>query len=147
MKLIKRLLIGMVVVNALFVAAALIFKRTLPAFGDEESETFALVASMDGVQFASTVSGLKHGAVTAFLGGAEVDLTQATIADRAVLELRAVLGGIDVTVPPEWRVEVDRTAVAGEIVNGTDPDAVAEDAPVLVVPAAAYFGGIQISAG
>ncbi|MGB5167468.1 MAG: hypothetical protein WBP49_03575, partial [Acidimicrobiia bacterium] len=62
----------------------------------------------------------------------------------ATLELTAVAGGIEVTVPTKWRVEMTSTVFAGGTENLTDPDAADDDAPLLVVDARAYFGGIAI---
>jgi hypothetical protein len=56
------------------------------------------------------------------------------------------MGGIDVVVPPGWRVEVMGRSVMGGVANLTDPDVLADDAPVLLVDALAMMGGIEIHA-
>jgi hypothetical protein len=99
---------------------------------------------MSGLEFRSHAPALAVGKATAFLGGVDLDLRGAGIVDGAMLELRAVLGGISVTVPGGWRVEVRQSAVAGEVVNATEPDEAPDDAPVLVIDAVAWFGGIAI---
>jgi DUF4097 and DUF4098 domain-containing protein YvlB len=73
-----------------------------------------------------------------------IDLTEADFNTSATLELTAVAGGIEVTVPPHWRVEMTSTVFAGGTENLTDPDATDDDAPLLVVDARAYFGGIAV---
>ncbi len=78
------------------------------------------------------------------MGGMTIDLTEAGISTSATLELTAVAGGIDVTVPASWRVEMASTVFAGGVENLTDPDAVVDDAPLLLVDARAYFGGIAV---
>lgn len=144
MKLVRRLLAAVVVINALLVGAAVFVRRLLPQFGDESSETFALVAAMDGVEFASRANPLKGGSITAYLGGADLDLTEAVIDGEAHLEIRAVLGGVAVRVPETWRVEVMRSVVGGEVVNATEPDAVGDDAPLMLITANVVFGGVAI---
>ena len=60
------------------------------------------------------------------------------------IELTAVAGGIDVVVPSNWRVEMTASAFAGGSENTTDPDAASADAPLLVIDARTYFGGINV---
>jgi len=143
-KLLRRAATAIFIINALFVGAAIFARRLIPTYGDEDSDTFALLASMSGVEFRSRARALSTGKATAFLGGIELDLRDAVIVDGATLQLRAVLGGISVIVPDGWRVEVRQRVVAGEVVNETEPDEAPEDAPVLIVDAAAQFGGIAI---
>ena len=78
------------------------------------------------------------------MGGMTIDFTDAEISTSATLELTAVAGGIDVTVPAGWRVEMASTVFAGGVENLTNPDAADGDAPLLLVDARAYFGGIAI---
>lgn len=144
MKLLRRAASVIFIINAVFVGAAIFARRLIPTHGDEGSDTFALLASMSGVEFKSHAEAFSSGKATAFLGGVELDLRGAQIVDGATLELRAVLGGIAVAVPVGWRVEVRQSAVAGEVVNETRPDEAPDDAPLLVIDAATYFGGIAI---
>lgn len=55
--------------------------------------------------------------VTTLLGGAKIDLTAASLApgDTAVIDLLTVLGGVDITVPRDWRVDVEATTVAAGV--------------------------------
>lgn len=78
------------------------------------------------------------------MGGMTIDLTGAEISTSATLELTAVAGGIDVTVPVGWRVEMASTVFAGGAENLTDPDAADDEAPLLLVDARAYFGGVAV---
>jgi hypothetical protein len=143
-KVLFRLLGGFILLNVAVVVGALVARRRLPTYGDQDSDTFALVAAMDGVDFVSRADALKVGSGTAVAGGIEIDLTEASIADTATLALTAVMGGIDVVVPPEWQVEMSSKMFMGGIENLTDPDATADDAPLLLVDARAYMGGIAI---
>lgn len=145
MKLVRRLLAAVVVLNALLVGAAVFVRRLVPRFGDESSETFSLVAAMDGVELVSRANPFKGGSITSYLGGADVDLTGAVIDGEAHLEIRAVLGGAAIRVPAGWRVEVMRNVVGGEVVNATEPDAGGDDAPLLLVTANVVFGGVLIA--
>lgn len=145
MKLLRRIVTGIVAVNVLLIGAAVFVRRLLPQFGDDSTETFAVVAAMDGAEFASRADPFKGASITSYLGGADIDLSEAVIHGEAHLEIRAVLGGVAVRVPDTWRVEVMRSVVGGEVVNATDPDAAGEDAPLLLVTATVVFGGVLIA--
>ncbi len=140
----RRIIFGVLLVNVLLVAAALVAKRMLPAYGDDDSDVFAAVAAMDGAEIVNRSDSFRAGSGTAVMGGMTIDLTEADFANSATLELTAVAGGIDVTVPDNWRVEMTSSLFAGGVENFTDPDAAAVDAPLLVVDARAYFGGIAV---
>ncbi|MEA3503466.1 MAG: LiaF-related protein [Actinomycetota bacterium] len=144
MRLLKRVLLGVILLNVLLVAAAQVAKRMLPAYGDESSDVFAAVAAMDGAEIVNRSDSFRAGSGTAVMGGMTIDLTEAEISTSATLELTAIAGGIDVTVPARWRVEMASTVFAGGTDNLTDPDAAADEAPLLLVDARAYFGGIAI---
>jgi len=143
-KWLRRILIGIVLFNVLAVVAAQVAKRRLPTYGDQDSETFALVAAMDGIEFVSRSEALRFGSGTAVMGGMAIDLTEVQSADTITLDLKAIMGGIDVLVPAHWRVEMASTSIMGGTENLTDPDTAADDATVLVVDARAYLGGITV---
>jgi len=144
MRVLKRAALGLLLLNVLLVVAAQVAKRMLPAYGDDDSDVFAAVAAMDGAEIVNHSDSFRAGSGTAVMGGMTIDLTKASVGTSATLELTAVAGGIDVTVPTSWRVEMTSTAIAGGTENLTDPDGADDDAPLLVVDARAYFGGIAI---
>ncbi len=144
MRFIRRALVGMTVVAATSIVAATVVRRQIPSFGGEDDAEFSIAAAMDGVVFKGRTQDLTEARAVAFMGGIELDLTDTDLAPGAYLTLRAVMGGIDVVVPSEWRVEVMGRAVMGGIGNLTNPDHVADDAPVLLIDALAVMGGIEI---
>jgi hypothetical protein len=146
MRIMKRVLIGYAFVAVSSVIAALIVRRMVPEFGDESDDVVSLVAAMGGRSFASRSDALRSVEAVACMGGIEIDLTHAQIVDGARLRLHAVMGGIQVTVPSGWRVNVVSRSVMGGVGNGlarsTDTDA-----PLVVVEASAIMGGIDIRPG
>jgi len=144
MRVFNRIILGVVLTNVVLVAAALVAKRLLPSYGDDDSDVFAAVAAMDGAEIVNRSDSFRAGSGTAVMGGMTIDLTEADFGTSATLELTAVAGGIDVTVPEKWRVEMTSSLFAGGTENLTNPDAAAEDAPLLLVDARAYFGGIAV---
>lgn len=98
---------------------------------------------MDGREFESTSDDFESGVAIAYMGGIELDLSGASIESGAHLQVTAVMGGINITVPRNWRVEVDTHELMGGLLNGTDPDDPL-DGPLLLVTATTVMGGIQI---
>jgi hypothetical protein len=146
MRFIKTLFVGLVLTIASSLVAVVAVRKSVPVFGGEDDAEFSVLAAMGGVEFQARTQHLTEARATAFMGGVELDLSGAELAPGAYLTLRAVMGGMDLIVPAHWRVEVMARAVMGGIGNLTDPDSVADDAPLLLVDALAVMGGIEIHA-
>ena len=81
-----------------------------------------------------------------FMGHIELDLTMARLGSgTSEMELRCVMGNIEVTVPPDIRVVCDGDAVAGnfevERVGNTTPP---PDAPTIHITGTVYLGAVTI---
>ena len=127
-----------------FMAAAAVVKRAIPSRGDAESDEVALVAVFDGVELQSEAKAFRGGSMLAWYGGVDADLRKATLAPDARLMVTALFGGIQLIVPPEWRIERDIKAVAGGFdVSGAEPDD--PHAPILTIEGRALCGGIAVS--
>ena len=115
--------------------------------GDEESDDFQVAAICNGKEFHSRARNLRSGTVIAGLGGIEMDLRGARLDPAgATLDLNSVMGGIRLTVPRDWAVEVDTRAIAGGVdANVTPPDDLPVDAPSLRVRAVAWVGGTLVT--
>ncbi len=146
MRFIRRVLFGFVIFSAAMAASVFAAVKRVPRFGDEADDRFSLATAMGGINFESTAPALTDGAVFVFMGGAEIDLMDAELAPDAHLFLKAIMGGINVVVPPSWSVEVRSDATMGEVVNKTDPDDPA-NGPILLIDAKAVMGGITITEG
>jgi len=131
---------------ALSVARGILTRRLTK--GDSESDEFSLAAVFGGAERASTASALRHGRVIAACGGVDLDLRGARL-DPAGAELlvEAYLGGVQVRVPNEWRVDVEATSTSGGVETRlAKPEDLPDDAPKLRVEAIARLGGVYITA-
>ncbi len=73
-------------------------------------------AVMSGIERKSPGWSLQDGNYIAFMGGADLDLTVANIPDGTTsLNLTAVMGGVDLRVPPDIAVECQGTAILGGV--------------------------------
>jgi len=117
-------------------------------FGDETSDEFAIAAYVGGVNRVSKATSLRHGSVSVVFGGVDLDLCEAVVDPAgASLDLSATWGGVNVTVPSDWRVLVeDRTTLGGVANQATPPEELPDDAPLLRVKASARLGGVAIRA-
>ena len=114
--------------------------------GDDTSDEFAIAVYVGGVQRACKATSLRRGSVSVVLGGVDLDLREATLdASGADLDLSATLGGVNVTVPSDWKVVVeDRATLGGVEALVTDPEELPGGAPLLRVEAGARLGGVAI---
>ncbi len=143
LRLVRTLLLLVAGSVAGFAAAAAMLRGWLPSRGDATSDELALVAIFDGLELANRSAAFRGGSILAWFGGVALDLRDATLAPDARLEVRSAFGGVMVTVPREWRIEAEATAVFGGIdVPGTQPDD--PEAPVLTVRATSFMGGVAI---
>ena len=144
MKIVRRAVLAFFAFGIANMLASIAVRRLIPAYGGEADDDVSIVSSMSGVNFKSQASALRSIGIVAYMGGVELDLTAAQIVDGAVVSIRAVMGGVEVTVPETWRVEVTSSVFMGGVANETDPDAVADDAPVLVIDAMTVMGGVDV---
>ncbi|MEI9935521.1 MAG: hypothetical protein WDM71_11885 [Ferruginibacter sp.] len=87
----------------------------------------------------------KGGDAVSILGGAEINLSQADITGRVVLELTQVLGGTKLIVPPHWDVRAELVSIFGGVEDKRPLDAGSIDhTKILILRGTSIFGGIEI---
>ena len=84
--------------------------------------------------------------VLAVFGGAELDYRDAVLpGPEIVLDATAVLGGVEIIVPPEMRVVDNGTAIlGGRDITGDAAEAVGPDSPLLRIEGICVLGGIEV---
>jgi hypothetical protein len=86
----------------------------------------------------------KGGDIANILGGTKLDLLEAKLAPGDwLLTVSTVLGGVEILVPRDWRIEVNPTNMLGGVDDHTrqNPDAAGGR---LIIKASALLGGIDI---
>lgn len=111
MRMLKRLLLALLVVDVVVTVVAAVYTRRVKRehvnVGDERSDEFDFATIFEGLEFASRASALRAGAWITYFGGGTLDLSQAQLDPAgATLRLRALMGGGEITVPPNCRVEL-----------------------------------------
>jgi predicted membrane protein len=108
------------------------------------SEDFIDITTVFGGIHKNIVSkDFKGGDITVFMGGTEINLSQADIQGTARLDITQVMGGTKLIVPPHWEIRSQLTSVFGNVEDkrqaaNTNPD------KVLILDGSSVFGGIEI---
>ena len=86
--------------------------RTAPRAGSTN-----LFAVLGGSKRTNTDHPFTGGQMTALMGGCQLDLRQATIApgDEAIIDILAVMGGVEVWVPAGWSVLSEVVPILGAV--------------------------------
>jgi Domain of unknown function (DUF5668) len=115
--------------------------------GSNESE-LNVVAILSGSRGVINTQDFRGGEAVAVFGGVRLDLRPAGIAiDKAVLDITAIFGGVELRVPEPWSVETKGVGIFGGFDDKTlhpkrDPNV---KTPVLTITGTAIFGGVSIT--
>lgn len=146
MKRVIKAALVLVVVNGVVQLVGRYLSRRY-AKGGEDTNEFRIAAIASGARFRSRAGALREGSCRVSCGGAKIDLREAQLDSRgAELTLETTMGGIEVRVPPGWRVEMDTSGVmfGGVDLRVPPEDAPSDSAPTLRVLATARLGGITV---
>ncbi|MEO6636979.1 MAG: DUF5668 domain-containing protein [Ginsengibacter sp.] len=115
---------------------------------DEElAESLDISAVLGGVKKIIVSKNFKGGEINCFMGGAEINLSQADILHPVTLEVNNIFAGTKLVLPPNWYVKNDINAVfAGvedkrHITTNQTPDL----SKSIRLTGNCVFGGIEIS--
>ncbi|UCE65975.1 MAG: hypothetical protein JSU85_14145 [Candidatus Zixiibacteriota bacterium] len=92
---------------------------------------------------------LKGGKLFAFMGGCEVDLREADIqGDEMVIDIFAMMGGVEIKVPESWQVTMRGLPLMGGLSNKTSRRQAGKElspqGKKLLVKGTAFMGAIEI---
>jgi len=115
-------------------------------FGRPRSDSAEVISSTVfwwGSSRSTTSQRFRSATLTAVMGGIELDLRRADIEHRADISIFSFWGGVEVKVPPTWRVTVRGLPILGgwedKTVDPLDPNA-----PELVVYITTIMAGAEI---
>jgi hypothetical protein len=102
-------------------------------------------AVMGGVERKGAWMVPRHLKVVAVMGGAEIDLREARFGPGVTeIDVFALMGGVEILVPPGVRVECSGAAMAGGFTADTsDVGTLSPTAPVVRLSGMAFFGGVE----
>jgi predicted membrane protein len=107
--------------------------------------SFSGLAIMGGISRRSSSQDFKGADLTAIMGGCEIDLRQASIAEgaEAVIDVFAFWGGIELKVPEDWTVITRVTPLMGGVEDKTHAPQ-PPGAKRLVIRGIVVMGGIGV---
>jgi predicted membrane protein len=128
-------------------------RRTREASGADADATLTIFAVLSGVKRTSAAERFRGGEVTAFMGGAQIDLRRATIppGEEAALDIFVVMGGCEIFVPAHWNVVTPLMPLMGGIddkrllsLPASGESTTGGPLPRLVLRGLVMMGGIEI---
>jgi hypothetical protein len=131
---------------ALLLGAVLVHRAVnprLPPLGTSY-ETVNMFALMAGHVLTNNSPSFRGGDMVAVMGGCELDLRQADLADgEAVIDTLAFMGGIEIKVPADWTVVCKGFPLLGGFEDATKPH---RGAPLkrLTERGLAVMGGVEV---
>lgn len=139
--------IAVIIVGLAILLQATAAPRPRPRFGEErrrEGDWLNCTAILSGRKERVTSSAWQGGRATAVMGGVELDLRDAKPAEGgAILDVTAFMGGVEITVPRDWKVAVHGTPLLGAFENKTRGEA-GVDAPQLEIVGTSIMGGVEV---
>ncbi len=134
---------GLALLGAKLVMDALGRKRP-PSSIDDPNAVIHSFAMMAGIHHQSSAQAFRGGDVNAIMGGVELDLRNAQIKDgeEAVIDAFAMWGGIEITVPENWRVAGQVMPLLGGFENKTR--ATGTGGPLLIIKGTAVMGAVEV---
>ena len=123
--------------------------RLGPAVVGEGRDTIQATALFGGVERRISVNNFRRGNVSAIMGGVELDFRSADIeGEEAILNVEAIFGGIELSVPERWHVVYEGESIFGGYSDETRApvvDAMATSPKkYLILRGRAVFGGITV---
>jgi predicted membrane protein len=113
--------------------------------GISYSDSVNIDAILSGVSKRILSKNFQGGKLTAFMGGVDLDLSQADLNGVVTVQVDVIFGGMKLVVPPHWDVRTEVTNIAAGIEDKriyrqaeVDPD------KVLVLKGTILFGGLEI---
>jgi len=84
------------------------------------------------------------GDLTSFFGGTELNLIQADINGKVILDITTIFGGTKLIVPSNWEIKSELVAVFGGIEDKRPVQGTVNPEKVLILKGTTIFGGIEI---
>lgn len=119
-------------------------RTVAPLAGSGERQL--ILAVMGGAERKGAWTPAPNIYVTTLMGGTVLDFRQAQLAPGVTnVYVLAIMGGVEIIVPPELRVESNGIGIMGGFDHAGQPEAQsASGGPVLRVSGAAIMGGVEI---
>lgn len=114
-------------------------------YSDKSSEDYLDVNSIFGsAEKSMFTKSFKGGNINCAFGGAKINLSQADLEDKSVLNVSVAFGGAEITVPANWQVQNDLTAILGGIEDKRRMTTADDAKKTLILRGGIFCGGVEI---
>jgi predicted membrane protein len=121
------------------------FRRPAAAGPAIKADDLDMTAILGGMKRIIDSQSFRGGRATAIMGGLELDFRKAGLNEgKASLELTAIMGGIDLRVPQNWRIVLQGTPILGGLDNKAASAPEGQAQATLYIRATAIMGGIEV---
>jgi len=112
---------------------------------NDEADFIDSTSVFGGVKKVILSKNFKGGDITCFMGGTELNLTQADIQGRAELDVTQIFGGTKIIVPANWDIKTEVITIFGGVDDKRPVVAGNINAnKLLIIRGISIFGGIDI---
>ena len=118
-------------------------KRECMRISNDSSDTIDATAIFGGVKKNVLSKNFRGGDITTFMGGAEINLTQADCNGKVMIDCFNMFGGTKLIIPPDWNVQSELVTIFGGIEDKRPPTQ-GNPAKVIVLDGTCIFGGVEI---
>lgn len=112
--------------------------------GSTDIEFLEMTTVMGGAEKHVMSQNFKGGNITSFWGASDINFLKADINGTATLDVTCVMGGSKLTVPANWLVKSEVTAIMGGVEDKRLINDVTDVDKVLIIKGTALMGGIEI---
>ncbi|HEX2606246.1 MAG TPA: DUF5668 domain-containing protein [Flavisolibacter sp.] len=114
-------------------------------FTADRRDFLDVTAVFGGVKKNILTKSFKGGDIVSFMGGSEIDMTQADFNGTVKIDATNIFGGTKLIVPPTWDVQSEITAIFGGVDDKRQVSGINMDPnKVLILDGTCLFGGIEI---
>jgi predicted membrane protein len=111
----------------------------------DERDFIDVTAVFGGVKKNVLTKTFRGGDIVSFMGGSEIDMTQADFTGRVRIDVTNIFGGTKLLIPSSWDVQNDITAIFGGVDDKRQISGVNLDpGKILILDGTCMFGGIEI---
>jgi hypothetical protein len=120
------------------------FSSTQETSTSDTEEYINSTAILGGIHKTIISKNFRGGQLSFFMGGGEIDLSQADITGTVTLEVNAVMGGGKLILPPHWNIKSEITAIMAGIDDKRQRAVVTDPNKILILKGTVFMGGIEI---
>lgn len=112
----------------------------------DDGEFVNISCVFSGTETKVVSKNFKGGRISCFMGGTEIDLTQADIQGVAVIDISQLFGGTKLMIPPHWNLKTELASVFAGLEDKRQNNTTSVDnTKTLLLAGSSIFAGIEIT--